>query len=176
MTAMTWNALIHSYMQRLLSEARATHARNELFDMCHRRVRQHAMTEIEDKRSSFEIFQYAIDRISERVATDQKRDWIEIALNRFAALHLVARKSEINGPVEPHCIDRDIIDVPLQSACCAARKTDEPRIRYARSDRGDDASTGFNTAAIEFTVRQYACPSVEYLHGVDAGLKLAGQI
>src|SRR5690349_22239520 len=135
---MMWNALIHSYMQRLLCQARATHACNELFDMRKWRVRQHAMTQIEDKRSGFEICQYAIDRTIKRWAADQKRHRIEIALNRSAALHLVSRKGKINRPVEPDRIDVDHVDISLQSSAGATWKTDEPRIRYARADRSDN--------------------------------------
>src|SRR5689334_4529642 len=102
---MMWKALIHSYMQWLLCQARTTHARNELFNMRDRCIRQHAMTEVEDKRSGFEICQYAIDRTIKRLAADQKRHRIEIALNRSAALHLLARKGKINRPVEPDGID-----------------------------------------------------------------------
>ena len=64
------------------------------------------MAEIEDKRSSREAFQYAIDSMIERFAANQERHWIEIALNRFLRLKLIARK-----PKETNVIDISTAEV-----------------------------------------------------------------
>src|SRR5215471_2750387 len=174
-TAMMWNAFTQSYMRRVLSSGGAD-ACHQLFNMRDRCVRQHAVAEIEDKWSCFEVFHDSLDRAIKRAAADQERHRIEIALNRLAPLQLVACKSEIDGPVEPDRSDRYSIDVPFQPAAGAARKSDELRCWNLRAHGCNDACARFNATSIKFVIRQYAGPAIEYLHGIDAGLELPDQI
>src|SRR4029077_4480332 len=134
------------------------------------------MAEIEDKRSSREAFQYAIDSMIERFAANQERHWIEIALNRFFRLQLIARKPKVDRPVKPNCVNRDCSNVSPQFAAGTARKADNLSRWYLRSNRSSDASAGFDTAPVKFVACHDSRPRVEHLYRVDAGLELPDQI
>ena len=75
------------------------------------------MTEIENKWPGCECLQYRIDRSIECCASDQQRQRIEIALNRPQLLNLLARKSKLDHPVEPNCIDGNGCDILPQAWC-----------------------------------------------------------
>ena len=134
------------------------------------------MAEIEDKRSSREAFQYAIDSTIERFATSQERHRIEIALNRFLRLQLFARESKIDRPVQSNGINWDCSDVSPQFAAGAARKADDLSRRYARSNRRGNTRARFDAAPVKFITCHDPCPCVENLYGIDAGFELADQI
>src|ERR1700692_451590 len=120
MTAMMWKALIHSYIVYIFAGIRtvasnrsrqAAHARNQSFHMCDRRLRQHAMTEIENERPSGKGLESGIDGAIKRCAADEEGQWIEIALNRPPALNLVAREARLNHPIKTHRIDGNGRDI-----------------------------------------------------------------
>src|SRR5437588_11813019 len=144
--------------------------------MRYRSVRQHAVAEIEDKRSSREAFQYVIDSTIERFPANQERHWIEVALNRLLRLQLFAREPKINRPVQSNGINRDCSDVSPQFAAGAARKADNLSRRYPRSDRRSNARAGFHAAPVKLVTCHDPRPCVENLHGIDASLELADQI
>ena len=134
------------------------------------------MAEIENKRPSFEVFQNPVDRAIKGAAADQERHRIEVALDWLAALQFVARKRKIDRPVKPDRIDCNGIDISPQSAAGAPWKADKLRCRYLRLHSSDDSRTRFDAAAIKFVVRQYTCPRIEYLDGIDTSLELLDQI
>src|SRR6516164_4472975 len=65
---MIWKALTHSYMRRVHPLVRGAHTVDQLLDMPHRRVRQHAMAAVEDERSGCEVLQDVIDSAIESLA------------------------------------------------------------------------------------------------------------
>src|ERR1700722_4066512 len=98
MTAMMWNALIHSYM--------AANPCDQALHVGNRRVRQDAVAEVENERLSSERFLDGVGRTIERRSTSEQHQRIEIALKRPQRLNEVARKIQFGHPIEPHRIDR----------------------------------------------------------------------
>ena len=92
------------------------------------------------------------------------------------ALDLVARKVQIDHPVQTNGIDFDILDVAFQVAAGAARKPDDLRARHRAPHIGNDSFGRRNAPALEFVRRQNSCPGIEDLHSVDAGLELPNEI
>src|SRR5271155_1123322 len=112
MTAMMWKPLIHRSIiafalgcLRARLKSGAVDAGDEPLHVPDRRLRQHTMTEIENKRSVCERRQNFIDRAIKRGASGQQRRWIEITLNRPPLLDLLAGKGKFNHPIEPNRID-----------------------------------------------------------------------
>jgi hypothetical protein len=81
------------------------HALDQPLDMGDRRFRQDAVAEIENERSSRQCLEDRIDRAVERHTSGEKRQRIEIALDRPARLNLIAREAELHRPIEPDRID-----------------------------------------------------------------------
>src|SRR5580693_5601901 len=98
MTAMMWNALIHSYM--------VANPRDQTFHMSDGRVRQDAVAKIENKRVSPERLEDGVDRIIERRSAGEQHQRIEIALNGTQRLNVVPREMQFRHPVETHGVDR----------------------------------------------------------------------
>src|ERR1700733_5626814 len=98
MTAMMWNALIHSYM--------AANPGDQALHMGNRCVRQDAVAEVKNKRLSSERFLDGIGRTIERRSAGEQHQRIEIALNSPQRLNIVAREIQFGHPIEPHRIDR----------------------------------------------------------------------
>ena len=72
--------------------------------MSDRRLRQNAVTEIENMRSTSKRLAHRINRTIERIATGKQRQRIEIALHGAEFLHL-ARKNPVDAPIEPNTVD-----------------------------------------------------------------------
>ena len=88
------------------------------------------------------------------------------------ALDLIAREIQIDHPVEPDRIDRNVLDIALQIAAGTARKPDDLRARHRAPHIGNDPLRRRDAPALEFVRRQNARPGIEDLHGIDAGLQL----
>src|SRR4029077_4609261 len=127
----------------------------------------YAVAEIEDKRSSREAFQCAIDSTIERFPANQERHRIEVALNRFLRLQLFAREFKIDRPVKPNRVNRDRSDVSPQFATGAARKADNLSPWYPASDRSSNARAGFHAAPVKFVTCHDPRPCVENLDRID---------
>src|ERR1700728_4353627 len=134
------------------------------------------MAEIENKRTGREGLKNCIDRPVERRSTGQKRQRIEITLNRPHALHLLAREAELDHPIETDSVDRNTLDIRDKLSSRAAGKTDDLCVGYASANCRDDPSAGFDTPFTKFIRWQNSCPRVEDLHSIDAGLELPDQI
>src|SRR5579862_4094936 len=119
MTAMMWNALIHSYM--------AADPRDQTFHVRDRCVRQDAVAEVEDERVSSERFKDGVDRTIERRAAGEQDYRIEIALNCAQRLNVIAGKIQLHHPIETHRVDRHGIQIALQLGSSATRKADNSR-------------------------------------------------
>ena len=144
--------------------------------MRNRRLRQHAVAEIENKGASRESLQNGIDGTVERRTPDQQHQRIEIALNRPFFLNPIAREAKLDHPVEPNRIDGNCRNIRRQLGTGAARETDYFRSGNAPANRGDDPGTWLDTPLTKFIRRQHSRPCIEYLHRIDAGLKLPDQI
>src|SRR5580692_7912297 len=119
MTAMMWNALIHSYM--------VANPRNQTFHMGDGRVRQDAVAKVENKRVSPERFEDGVDRMIERCPAGKQHQRIEIALNGAQRLNVVAGELQFRHPVEPHSVDRHGIQIALQLRAGTTRKANNSR-------------------------------------------------
>ena len=144
--------------------------------MRNRRLRQYAMTEIENKRSGRKCRQNPIDRAVERFPSREERQGIEIALNRSELLDLFARKLRLNHPIEPNGIHRNSFDIGQELGAGAAGEADDFCIRNLFSNRVSNPSARRDTPFAEFIGRQYSGPGIENLHGIDAGLELPNQV
>src|ERR1700692_157977 len=164
---MMWNALIHSYsivcsFWRGSARCRhVAHTRDQLLDMRNRRLRQYAMTEIENKRSGRKCRQNPIDRAVERFPSREERQGIEIALNRSELLDLFARKLRLNHPIEPNGIHRNSFDIGQELGAGAAGEADDFCIRNLFSNRVSNPSARRDTPFAEFIGRQYSGPGIE---------------
>src|SRR5947207_2749018 len=78
---------------------------DHLLDMSDRRVRQNAVTEIENKRAVRERRKDRVNTSVERHATRAQRQWVKIALHRTLLLNDVAGEIEIHHPIKSNRID-----------------------------------------------------------------------
>src|SRR5215813_4776013 len=174
MIAMTWKAFNHTYMRRSDAHSgrilRPAYACQHLLHMCDRRLRQDAVSEIEDEGPLGKCLEYVVHRAIERSSADEQRQRIEVSLHRHAPLDLITGKNRINRPIKADCIDRDVFDVAQESGTDATRKSDHLRIRYVAAYFCDDALGGTDTPAMEFVRRQNAGPGIENLHRIRACL------
>src|SRR5260370_17668264 len=131
--------------------------------MCERRLRQDAVSEIEDEGPLGKCLDYVVHRAIERSAADEQRQRVEVSLHRHAPLDLITRKNGINRPIEADRIDRDVFDVAQERGTDATRKSDHLRTRYVAAYFCDDASGGTHTPAMEFVRRQTPVPATENL-------------
>src|SRR6266566_6356840 len=153
-----------------------THARKHLLHMCDRRLRQDAVSEIEDEGPLGKRLQYVIDRAVERAAAGEQHQRVEVSLHRHATLDLVTRKSEIDRPIEADGIDRNIFHVAQERSTDTTRKSDYLCPRYMTAHFRNDARRGIDAPSLEFERRQNAGPGIENLHRVHARLQLPDQI
>src|SRR6516225_8010339 len=180
MIAMTWKAFNHTYMRR--SDAHPgvilcpAYACKHLLHMCDRRLRQDAVTEIEDEGPLGKRFEYVVHRAIERSAADEQRQRVEVSLHRHAPLDLITCKNAINRPIEADRIDRDVFDVAQERGADATRKSNHLCAWYVAAYFCDDALGGTDTPSIEFVRRQDAGPGIENLHRIRACLQLPDQI
>jgi len=144
--------------------------------MSDRRVGQHTMTEIENERSIGQSRQDHVNRPVQRFTADEKRQWVEIALNGAARLNIAAREVEANGPVQSHGIDGHFFKITTQIRAGASREPNDSRLRDNASHLVDNAGNRPNAPSVKLGRRQNSCPSIENLHGIDASRKLAAQI
>src|ERR1700686_3651952 len=121
MTAMMWNALIHSYI--------VAYPRDQTFHMRDGRVRQDAVAKVEDERVTSERFEDDIDRMIERRSAGEQHQRIVIALNGPQRLNLIARKTQLYHPIEPHRVDWHSFEVARQLSSRTTRKADDTRRR-----------------------------------------------
>src|SRR2546430_14754956 len=91
----------------------------------------------------------AVDPNHRRAARDQD-ERVEIPLHRHAPLDLVARKREIDAPIEPDGIDRNIFDVAQEPGADPARKPDHLRTRHLTTHLCDNALRRLDTPPHEF--------------------------
>src|SRR5262245_66455785 len=117
--------------------------------MGERGLRQDAVAEIEDERSLGEHLEDAVDRTIERRAACHPHQGVEISLHRYAPLDLIAREREIDGPIEPHGIDRDLLDVAQKRCADAAWKSDHPRPWHVPAHLCDDSLRRLDAPAAE---------------------------
>src|SRR5262252_5230736 len=154
MIAMTWKTFNHTYMRR--SDAHSdvilcpAYACKHLLHMCDRRLRQDAVSEIEDEGPLGKYLEYVVHRAVERSAADEQRQWIEVSLHRHAPLDLITGKNRINRPIEADRIERHVFDVAQERSADPTRKSDHLRTRYVAAYFRDDALGGTDTPAMEF--------------------------
>src|SRR5256885_5256048 len=134
MIAMTWKAFNHTYMRR--SDAHSgvilcpAYACKHPLHMCDRRLRQDAVSEIEDEGPLGKRLEYVIDRAVERAAAGEQHQRVEVSLHRHATLDLVTRKSGIDRPIETDGIDRNIFHIAQERSTDTTRKSDYLCARY----------------------------------------------
>src|SRR5580693_6998011 len=165
---MMWNALIHSYM--------VANPRDQTLHMGNRGIRRDAVAEVENERLWSERFEDGIGRTIECGSAGEQRQRIEIALNGAQRLNLIARKAQLRHPIEPYRVDRYRFEVTQQFRSCAARKADDARRRKLFAHVRYDPRCRFDAPLTKFIARQYACPGIEDLHGIDTGRKLFDQV
>src|SRR5215467_15954499 len=153
MIAMTWKAFNHTYMRRPDAHSDVilcpAYACKHLLHMCDRRLRQDAVSEIEDEGPLGKHLEYVVHRTIERSAADEQRQRVEISLHRHAPLDLITRKNGIDRPIETDRIDRDVFDVAQERSADATRKSDHLCARYLAAHLRNDALGGTDTPAME---------------------------
>src|ERR1700730_8910790 len=168
MTAMMWNALIHSYM--------VANPRDQAFHMGDGGVREDAVAKVENKRVSPERFEDSIDRMIERRSAGEQHQRIEITLNGTQRLNLIARKTQLYHPIEPHRVDWHSFEIARQLSSRATRKADDARCRKLFTHARHDPRCRLDAPFAEFLGRQHTRPSIEDLYRVDTGRNLPDQI
>src|SRR6202166_2294630 len=103
---MIWNALIHSYI--------AANPCDQAFHMGNRRVRQDAVTKVENKRAPSERFEDGLDRMIECHSTGEQYQRIKITLDGAQRLDVIARKTQFCHPVESYRVHRHGCEVARQ--------------------------------------------------------------
>src|SRR5579872_3770340 len=141
-----------------------------------RRLRQNAVAEIEDERAVRQRFEDRVDRAIKRRATDHERERVEIALHRAHPLNMIARKAELDHPIEPDRIDGDGFEITPELARRAARKADDPGARNLLAHRFNNPAAWLDAPSAEFICGQDSRPGVEDLDRIDAGYELPDQI
>src|SRR5262245_27303072 len=134
--------------------------------MCDRRLRQDAVSEIEDEGPLGKRLEYVIDRAVERSAAGEQHQRVEVSLHRHAPLNLTTRKSRIDRPIEADGIDRNIFHVAQERSADTTRKSDYLCARYVAAHFRNNACGRIDAPSLEFVRRQNAGPGIENLHGV----------
>src|SRR5256884_8269885 len=104
MIAMTWKAFNHTYMRR--SDAHSgvilwpAYACKHPLHMCDRRLRQDAVSEIEDEGALGKCLEVVFHRAIERSAADEQHQRVEASLHRHAPIDLITRINRSNRPIE----------------------------------------------------------------------------
>src|ERR1700720_3913943 len=168
MTAMMWNALIQSYM--------VANPRDQAVHMGDGRVRQDAVAKVENKRVSPERFEDGVNPTIERRSAGEQHQRIEIALNGTQRLNLIARKTQLYHPIEPHRVDWHSFEIARQLSSRTTRKADDARRRKLFTHARYDPRCRLDAPFAEFLGRQHTRPCIEDLYRVDTGRKLPDQI
>src|SRR6516165_6993602 len=159
---MMWRALTQTStvaLLRALHQAAAsaggfpTYARDQTLDVAYRCFRQHAMAEIENERSLRESGQNSIDRTVQSRAASEQDERIEITLNWPPLLDHRSRKFELDGPIEPHGVDRNRIEVARELRAGATRKADNSRSRNLPTNLFNNANHRLDAPHLEFQCR-----------------------
>src|SRR5262245_14067355 len=87
------------------------HARNHLLHMCNGRLRQDAMSKIEDERPAGKGFKYRIDHAIEWSAASEQHHRIEIPLHRHTGMDLIPNENGIDRPIKADRIHGNILHV-----------------------------------------------------------------
>src|SRR5262249_31596738 len=74
----------------------------------------------------------------------------ETSLHRHAPLDLIAREHEVDGPIKPYGIDRDVLDIAQKRSADPAGEPNHSRPRHVPTHLGDDSLRGLDAPAGEF--------------------------
>src|ERR1700728_642056 len=156
--------------------ARSSDARDQPLDMGNRRIRQYAVSEIEDERPMRERVENRVDRAVQRFASDEKRQRVEITLNGSPRLDGLTCKTRLDCPIYSYRVDGDGIEIACDLRAGAARESDDARAGNFLPHRRDNPGGRLDAPFPEFVGGQNSGPGVENLYGVDPGRELADQI
>src|ERR1700730_14959272 len=112
--------------------------------MRNRRLRQDAVSKIEDERPSGKLLENLVYAAIERIAPRQQHQRIEIALYHNTRRNMLARKFEIHCPIETNRVDCNIIDVAKDSRSNSTRKPDDLGVRNFTAQLCDEALRRLN--------------------------------
>jgi hypothetical protein len=149
---------------------------DQALDMSDRRIRQNAVAEIENKRSSRKGLQNRLDCSIECISANQQRERIKVTLHRPMSLNVLAGETRFDHPIETDRVDRDSVEIACQLGSGPARKSDDLCVRNPPSHSAYDLCQWIDAPFAKFLGRQYARPTIEDLHRLGAGLKLANEI
>src|SRR5437764_2204451 len=158
-----------------LCTARA-HALEHPLDVCNRRLWQNPVPKIENERTASKGLQHVINASFESLTPGQEHQGVEIALHRHAALHLLARKSSIDRPIEPDRVDRNLLHVARQHGSGTTWKPDDPRTRNRAAHIIDDLAGRIDAPGRELVGSQNTGPGIEDLYGISPCPQLTNQI
>src|SRR6202044_1507636 len=97
--------------------------------MLDRRFGQEAVAEIENMRAALKAAQHALDLLVEAPSARNQRQRIKIALERYPLGQSSDGGSGISGGVEANRVDPSEPSEFGKLCACAARKSDQPRLR-----------------------------------------------
>src|SRR5215510_10299478 len=140
-----------------------------------RRLRQHAMSEVEDEGSIAKQPAQVSHRSLERRAASDQQNWVEITLNRRERLQPLTGVAGWDHLIKADPVDPSLSDVALVENTRATREANDRMIRKAPLQGRNDGSRRFDDPAPERRFRQDACPSVEELDDFGARLDLTGE-
>ena len=142
--------------------------------MLHRRIRRHAVTEVEDERAVRQRLDDRIDSLVQSSAAGNQPHRIEIALHALARFLDALRLAEWNRPVEPDGIDATLRREPVVERTGTLGKADHRRIGMRGLHLRGDCPDWLQAPCLERGLVKHARPGIEDLHrlakeiGVDA--------
>ena len=138
----------------------AAHARDKALDVVDRRLRQNAVAEIEDVRAPGEAGKDVLNRLVERPAAGDQRQWIEVALEGEPRRQQARGDVRVDGRVKADCREtRDVGDF-RQMRRRAAGEGDDRRRRPLAAQAGDEPFDRLDAPALEFLRRQDTRPGI----------------
>ena len=137
-----------------------------------RRLRQNAMSEIEDEWSVRECSHNVIDGMIEDFAAPHETFRIEIALYRDARLDMRSGKIPIDRGLKTDRIHTGLVDISRNLLARSARKSDDLCAWVPPTNFLDQSFSRLGAPELEILRRKAASPGIEDLYAVGTGIEL----
>src|SRR5262249_45249498 len=148
----------------------------DLVDMRNWRLRQNAVSEIEDERAPGERFQYCLDGAVQCSATSEQHQRVEISLHWQVWLNGLPREGGIDRPIEANGVYRHGFHITQQGRARTSGKSNDFCVRDVMADLGDNPLRRLDAPLMELLCRQYTGPGIENLDRVDPRLQLPNEV
>src|SRR5262249_1210162 len=140
------------------------------------RLRQNAVSEIEDERAPGERFQYCLDGAVQCSATSEQHQRVEISLHWQVWLNVLPREGGIDPPIGANGVYPPPLPIPPPSRPRTPAQSNDLCVRDVMADLGDNPLGRLDAPLMELLCRQYTGPGIENLDRVDPRFQLPNEV